>query len=203
MAPLKVLSLACSAVYFATIPFHPFTGSALIKGLSIAALAALAWTYAARLLALALSASAAGDLLLDLDPARLFVAGLCSFLVAHAVYTVLFFSRRTKIQGLRLAGIGGVVFYAAGFLTWLAPDLKEMTTPVTIYVCIITAMVTSALAARLPTVVALGALLFLSSDSMLAIAKFKGTFPLRDFLVWATYYAAQYLIVRGATGKLR
>jgi len=39
--------------------------------------------------------------------------------------------------------------------------------------------------------------LFLISDSILAVNKFKTEVPLRDYLVWATYYAAQYAITTG------
>jgi uncharacterized membrane protein YhhN len=200
MAGLKFLSVACSAIYFVTIPFHPYTGSAVIKGLSIATLAVLAWMSAARLLSLALAASAAGDVLLDLDPARLFVAGLCAFLAAHVVYTILFVSRRRRpaqITGFRLAALIAVPIYAAGFSVWLAPSLGAMTVPVAIYICVITAMAACSIGARLPILVPTGAVLFLLSDSMLATAKFKGTFALRDYLVWATYYGAQYSIASG------
>ena len=39
--------------------------------------------------------------------------------------------------------------------------------------------------------------LFLISDSILAINKFKSPLPLRGYLVWATYYLAQYGIAIG------
>ena len=44
---------------------------------------------------------------------------------------------------------------------------------------------------------AFGALLFISSDAMLAISKFRGPFPGNEQLTWITYYAAQFLILRG------
>jgi uncharacterized membrane protein YhhN len=40
------------------------------------------------------------------------------------------------------------------------------------------------------------------SDSLLAIGKFNGPFPGRGYLVWATYYAAQYLITTGVLQNL-
>lgn len=200
MRLLKVLSISFSAVYFATIPFHPFPGSAAIKGLSIATLAVLAWIHGARLLALALAASTAGDVLLDVDPAHLFVAGLCAFLAAHVVYTVLFVMRRprpVRLSGARMAVLAAILLYTCSVSAWLVPSLGAMTIPVVFYMCVITAMVTSSIVARVSIFVPIGAILFLGSDSMLAIAKFKGTFPMRDYLVWATYYAAQYCITAG------
>ena len=202
MALLKTVSIAFSAIYFVTIPFHPYTGSAVVKGLSIATLAVLAWISSVRLLSVALAVSAVGDVLLDLDPAHLFVAGLCAFLAAHVVYTVLFVSwrpRPVRISGSRFAVLVVILVYAVGVSIWLAPSLGSMIVPVVIYICVITAMVTASIFARLPILVPLGAVLFLASDSMLAIARFKGTFILRDYLVWATYYLAQYLMASGVS----
>ena len=200
---LKRLSITFSAVYFMTVPFHPFPGSAVIKGLAIATLAAVAWVSSSKMLWLALVASTVGDVLLDLDSGRLFIPGLCAFLTAHLVYTALFASRwpiPLRISLPRLILFPVILAYAAGFAFWLAPDLREMTVPVTLYICVITTMVITAVGGRLSLYVPIGAALFLMSDSLLAIAKFKGPFPLRDYLVWGTYYAAQYFI---ATGVLR
>ena len=184
-----------------TIPLHPFPGSVVIKGLSIVTLAALAWMSSSRMLWLALVASAVGDVLLDLDPLRLFIPGLCAFLAAHLVYAALFASRwpaPLRIPLPRLISFLVILAYAAGFALWLAPNLREMTVPVTLYICVITMMVIAAVGARLPLYVPIGALLFLTSDSLLAIVKFnKASLPLRDYLVWGTYYAAQYFITAG------
>src|ERR1039457_4679552 len=59
-------------------------------------------------------------------------------------------------------------------------------------------MVISAILARFENPwVAVGAILFLISDSLLAVNKFKTPVPYRDFLVWSTYYAGQYGIAVG------
>jgi uncharacterized membrane protein YhhN len=177
----------------------------VIKGLAIATLAAVAWVSSSKMLWLALVASTVGDVLLDLDSGRLFVPGLCAFLTAHLVYTALFASRwpiPLRISLPRLLLFPVILAYAAGFAFWLAPDLlrTKMILPVTLYICVIATMAITAVGGRLSLYVPIGAALFLTSDSLLAIAKFKGPFPLRDYLVWGTYYAAQYFI---ATGVLR
>ena len=202
---LRVTSLAFGAVYFAALPFAPYPGSAIPKGLAIGSLAVLAWvtgiTTDKRLLALALALSTTGDVLLDLDPARLFVAGLCAFLAAHIVYTILFVRNRMPRPGL--IGAAAVLLYAVLFAVWLAPRLGTMTIPVIAYVCVISAMVVSALCSRLPLAVAIGAVLFLASDSLLAVGKFVGPFAGRNYLVWGTYYAAQYLIATGVLAGIQ
>jgi uncharacterized membrane protein YhhN len=209
VAPLlRRFSLIFSAVYFMTVPL-PFPGRFVVKGLAIATLAAVAWVGSARMLWLALVASTVGDVLLDLDPARLFVPGLCAFLAAHLVYVGIFAPRwpiPLRISVPRLILFPVIIAYAAGFAFWLAPELllTKMTLPVTLYICVITTMVITAVGARLPLYVPIGALLFLISDSLLAIVKFnKASFALRDYLVWATYYAAQYFIATGILKQKR
>jgi uncharacterized membrane protein YhhN len=207
---VEVLSLALGAGYLAALPAYPYAGSSIIKGLSIAVLAMLPWLSRpvtnrrdAGLLSAALVASSMGDVFLDVGPERLFVPGLGAFLAAHIIYTVLFLKSpsRSTSKGLsRRFGPVGVAVYAIAFALWLAPSLGPLKIPVALYIGAITAMVISAVRSRFGWRVASGALLFLVSDSLLAIAKFKTPFAGRDYLVWATYYAAQYLI---ATGALR
>lgn len=202
-APPLRLSVLLGLLYFLSLAWQPYPGSAAVKGLSIATLAWFAWSLEARLLAFALAASSLGDVLLDIRSVNLFVPGLSSFLIAHIVYAAMFF--RTWQYPLRIWEkqrilAGAVVLYSVCFTIWLAPSLGPLVIPVALYICAITAMVVSAVIADLSPRVIAGALLFLASDSLLAIAKFKGTFALRDYAVWGTYYLAQYLI---ATGMLR
>jgi len=196
------LSFLCSAIYFMTVPLQ-FPGRFAVKGLAIASLAAIAWVGRAWMLWFALVASAVGDVLLDLDRGRLFIPGLCAFLVAHVVYTGFFASRwpippRLSLPQIVLLPL--ILAYAAAFGFWLAPELATMHLifPVMIYICVIATMVITSVGAKLSKAVPIGAFLFLISDSLLAIAKFKeGSFALRDYLVWGTYYGAQYFITTG------
>ncbi len=206
---LRVFSLLLGVGYLIALPAYPYAASPVIKGLSIALLAVLPWMLrpvpdprGAALLSAALIASSTGDILLDVDPERLFVPGLCAFLAAHVIYTVLFATNRSywqRIETPRRALLIAVPVYVFLVSVWLVPDTGPLKIPVTIYICAITAMTTTALGSRFPWSVTAGALLFMVSDSLLAIAKFNGPFPARGYLVWATYYAAQYLIVTGAS----
>ena len=158
----------------------------------------LAWLGGARWLSLALAASSLGDVLLDVGPETLFVPGLVAFLVAHLLYTVAVSSPPAAVvsAGRSLLAAASRTL-AAVFAIWLAPGLGPLRIPVALYICVITGMVVSALYASVPRTVPLGALLFLISDSILAIGKFKTAIPFGGFLVWGTYYAAQYLIATG------
>jgi uncharacterized membrane protein YhhN len=200
--PLRV-SIFLGALYFATLAWQPYPASAAIKGLSIATLAWLVWSAGSRLLALGLAASSIGDVLLDIRTINLFIPGLILFLLAHVLYTAFFFQTwqyPLRIWERQRVLAGGVMLYSFGFTIWLASSLGRLAVLVALYICAITAMVVSSIVADLSPRVVAGALLFLASDSLLAIAKFKGTFALRDYAVWGTYYLAQYCI---ATGVLR
>ncbi len=208
------VSAAASAAYLLTMKWHPFWGSPLVKGCAVGALAALALESRgarrdAGVLALGLALSTAGDILLDLDP-RLFAYGLGAFLLAHLTYICLFTRNRTaqiRLDPPRLAACVVILAYSAILAAWIVPSAGALAVPVVLYVCAITAMVLTAILARFRNPwVAVGAILFLVSDSLLAVHKFKTPVPLHDYFVWSTYYLGQcgiglgYLETRTVTG---
>lgn len=200
---LRAVSIALAVSYLLALPAAPYAASPAVKALSIALLAALPWVSnpapGRGLLSAALAASSIGDALLDVDPERLFAAGLCAFLAAHVFYTVLFARAGSRRVGTpRRFLLAAVALYAIAVSIWIVPGTGALKIPVTIYVCAIVAMSATALRSRFGWRIVSGALLFLASDSLLAIAKFKTRMPGRDYLVWGTYYAAQYLIATGA-----
>lgn len=185
-----IVSISCSAIYALTIPIGSFPGRWAVKAASIAALAVMARKYP--LLALALAFGALGDALLDID-LGLFVFGLVAFLCGHLVYTVVFARSGQQDPG-HLPGLA-LVMYAGVFVWWLWPSLGSLRIPVMVYIAAITAM--AAMSFRVDKWVAAGAVLFLISDSILAANRFKTTLPMRDWLVWLTYYAGQLAIACG------
>ncbi|MGH9768512.1 MAG: lysoplasmalogenase [Blastocatellia bacterium] len=215
---LLLLSIICSFFYLVTQSFQPYPGSVLLKVLSVAPLAVIAFRAIEEpsakprgvewlrdrdnvILAMALAFSSLGDALLDLDPERLFLRGLLAFLVAHLIYILLFvrnWDRPLRPKGWQLALLAAVLIYSLLLSQWLAPSLGAVAGPVTLYVCVITVMAVSAILAGFskPWVYS-GVILFLISDSILAVNKFKSPVPLRGYLVWATYYLAQYGIAIG------
>jgi uncharacterized membrane protein YhhN len=156
---------------------------------------------------MALAFSSLGDALLDLGPESFFIGGLLAFLVAHLIYILLFVRNRArplKPTGWQLALMAAVLIYSVLLSQWLAPSLGALAGPVMIYVCVITAMAVSAILAGFSKPwVCSGVILFLISDSILAVNKFKSAIPLGGYLIWATYYLAQYGIAIGfLRGKL-
>ena len=149
----------------------------------------------------ALLASLAGDVFLMLRGPQWFIPGLASFLVAHGFYIALFRigqpwfpSRRALLATLAF----GAAMYAHVWNGLGDPVLKVA---VAAYVTVIALMAAQAIgrASVLRTpgaiAVALGACIFMVSDSLIAINRFVAPLPLAGLWVLATYYAAQLLIV--------
>jgi uncharacterized membrane protein YhhN len=155
----------------------------------------------------ALFFSLAGDVLLmfQQNDKLFFLLGLSVFLVAHIFYIIFFHLIRVK-EKLRgnawLLWI--VVVYYAALITLLSPYLGDMKLPVRVYGIVISFMLLLAMhmlfiknkiAGRWMMT---GALLFVISDSILAINKFYQSFEMAGVLIMLTYGLAQLFIVEGA-----
>jgi sterol desaturase/sphingolipid hydroxylase (fatty acid hydroxylase superfamily)/uncharacterized membrane protein YhhN len=153
------------------------------------------------LLVAALAFSLAGDVFLMLR--GYFIPGLASFLLAHACYVALF---RQGVpwfpSGRALAGtlVAGAAMYAFLFPT-LDPVLKVAVAAYTLVIALMAAQAfgrATVLRDAPSAAVAVGALFFMASDSLLAVNKFALPLPMAQFAVLATYYVAQALIALNA-----
>ena len=91
-----------------------------------------------------------------------------------------------------------IIIYMCGMAWLLIPNLGDLKLPVMAYFIAIAAMGLLALQSSLPlrwTV--LGALLFIISDSFIAINKFINPFPFESYWIMSTYYVAQFMLVTG------
>lgn len=193
---LELLFLASSLCYLLTIQFSPYRYSYIVKSIPILSLAALALTGSQnRLIFLGLLFSAGGDIALDLDRGRYFVHGLGLFLVAHIFYTAAFLQGGWLTDRLTLTVISILVVYAVAMSLLLRPKLGNLAVPVYLYIAVITAMGISASFRGLWVLA--GALIFMLSDSMIAINKFLQPIPGSNYWIMITYYLAQYLIAKG------
>ncbi len=151
-----------------------------------------------------LALSLAGDIFLML-PGDRFLAGLVSFLGAHLAYLV---ALTLGGGGFRWAPRALVPVLAAslGVLAVVWPGLGDLVGPVLGYILVISAMAWQAggrwLAVRSQgaRLAAVGAWLFLASDSLLAIRRFAGDFVADDVLILVTYWMAQWCLARSADG---
>ena len=154
------------------------------------------------LMLLALFFSLLGDIFLLYD--SLFLIGLVSFLTAHLLYASLFLKRcRRKPDGTFWSATTLLFIYGATLFFVLKDTLGELQLPVIVYIVGILGMAVSAYGRKGSVntksfaLVFLGALLFVASDSILALNKFMLPLPLSHFFVMGTYAAAQYFIVAG------
>ncbi len=209
--PWLVVSLAASLIFLLASPFTASDGLVVPKVASIVVLAVLAFRVD-KLLGSALAICALGDFLLgvrrlgSLDADRLFLLGLGSFLVGHLVYIVMFRKYRApdwwKLSPLRLLGMAVILIALGAVLGILRDWLGPLLIPVVAYALVLAGMGVSAMLAELGNpLAAIGALLFVSSDAMLAISKFRGPFPADGPLIWITYYLAQLLIFLGVARR--
>lgn len=165
--------------------------------LLVAAVPAAADPRYRALVVIGLACSLVGDVFLMLPRDR-FLAGLASFLAAHAAYAVAFAAPLAGRSGVVLACLGafGVLMLV---VLWpgLAPRLRG---PVAGYVAAIVTMAWLAgnrwlvLGTAAAGSAAAGAALFLASDALLALDRFRGRFRLARTAVLSTYYAGQTLI---------
>ncbi|MBO9660280.1 MAG: lysoplasmalogenase [Chitinophagaceae bacterium] len=157
---------------------------------------------------LALLFSWGGDVLLMFQGQNsiFFLLGLSSFLIAHIFYIVFFhqIKNREKIRS-RFWTVLVVAVYYSVLIAVLNPWLGEMRLPVRVYGLVISFMFLLALhmiylkhksAGRLMVI---GALLFVVSDSILAVNKFYFPVHFAGVYIMLTYGLAQYLLVRGAS----
>jgi uncharacterized membrane protein YhhN len=150
--------------------------------------------------------SCCGDVLLML-PQDLFVPGLLAFLLGHLCFLAAFLgdSRFAARPFLMLASLG----YGAINLLLLWPSIAvSLRLPVIVYVTVLAcmagqaavrargfAMRRNALAGSAMRA-AVGALVFMLSDSLLAWNRFHAPIPLADLWVLSTYYLALWWIAR-------
>ncbi len=175
--------------------FKPLT-TALVLALALAQPDAVSGRYQA-LVGAGLACSLAGDVFLMLPRDR-FVAGLASFLAAHLLYVAAFAPWPPT-----LAAPGVLLVLAAcavALLRGLWGGLGTLRLPVAAYAVALLAMAWQAserwmaLGTVPALLAAVGAGLFVVSDSMLAWERFAARHRYGAAAVLATYYAAQWLV---------
>lgn len=156
---------------------------------------------------LALVFSWTGDLLLMFEStnSNFFIFGLVAFLIAHIFY-ILFYENIIRKEGLNKNywWFLPVIIYYIALIYILSPNLGDMKLPVRIYGIVISYMLIQALqTGRIKnfgaaTLMIAGAVLFITSDSILAINKFYGSFEYSGMAIMFTYGIGQLLITLGA-----
>jgi len=171
-----------------------------VPALALAA-AALRWpglsAFARSTLVAAALLCGTGDVILDLDRGRHFVAGLVAFLLAHLCFVAHFWPRRGG-HGSRRRGVWLVLVFCAAMTALLWPLLGALRYPVLAYIAVITAMVSTVIVSDAHPMAVAGAAAFMLSDALLAWAKFVSPgFPPPPFNV-AVYFLGFGMLGFGA-----
>lgn len=156
------------------------------------------------LLAAALICSWIGDIFLMWQEEQdYFLIGLGAFLIAQLLYAFILAKASFKSIRFELKPLTPLLLYAGLLLFALVRNAGEMTPAVVVYgICIMT-MLGVARLRRWGTntesykLAFLGALLFVISDSILALNKFVFEIPVASFFVMGTYVVAQYYLMKG------
>jgi uncharacterized membrane protein YhhN len=166
------------------------------------------------LILLALTFSWLGDVLLlvDKQTKSFFIYGLLAFLAAHIFYIVYFlkvrrFNKPRKSPSALI--FVAIAAYSLALFAFIAPNVKNLLAPVAVYALVISAMLAASIAAfdfgrqNFGKFCVTGSLLFIVSDSILAINRFAAPFEYAPAFVMLTYAAAQLLITEGSLRNLR
>ncbi len=211
VVPLAALTLASgTAAILAALGVLPAPWLFALKPLTTLLVIAYAWPRGAdtpkqrRLVRAGLVLSLAGDVFL-LWPKEGFLPGLVAFLFAHLAYIGAFCVPVRLAARPVVFAVYGVI--AALILMQLWPGIPApLRAPVVAYVICLATMAAQAGAwwrsaaaratpdARRAGWAALGGVLFMASDSLLAINKFAAPLPLAALWILATYWVAQWCI---------
>jgi len=159
-----------------------------------------------KILLISLFFSFLGDVFLML-PIDAFIFGLASFLVAHILYITAFWKENNGFPETNLKTVLTrlmiLLFPASILFAEMQKNLGNLILPVVIYILVIETMgLTAWLRREYQSLNAyfltfLGAILFIISDSTIAINKFIQPFAFARIITMLTYIAGQFLIIEG------
>lgn len=131
------------------------------------------------------------------------VFGLGAFLVAHLLFAFGFYR---YAKGLYIFWLIVLLLFGSGMFYFMEPNLHELKIPVVIYMAVIVLMNWRSIALHLDykkkvgvksgyyALIPLGSLLFLISDSLIAIDKFVTAFPQSNTFILSTYWLSITLL---------
>ncbi|MGB7374576.1 lysoplasmalogenase family protein [Pontixanthobacter sp.] len=200
--PWLLTSVAAAAAFF-ILDGQPIGGVwlLLLKGAAAALLSVYAWqrhrSTDAKLLALVMAFSAAGDMLMELS----LVQGGAAFFLAHIAAIILYLRNRRHDAAFSQKAAAAALLILTPWVCWLlSEDIV-----IAFYGAGLGAMAAAAWTSRFSRYrVGIGALLFVISDWLI----FAGSGAYSDYailgdLVWPIYYLGQFLIATGVIQTLR
>jgi len=169
--------------------------------------------YGDKWVIIALVASWLGDITLMFSPEKpaMMIPGLIGFLLTQVVYIKIFYlvPYRKWMKGSSL--LISLLFITYGILVYamLFRSLNILRLPVLIYTATLIAMLITAFGRKGRVgrdsfiLVLAGAVLFVVSDSFIAMTLFVKRFWFSELCIGIPYFTAQYLIIRGLLSENR
>jgi uncharacterized membrane protein YhhN len=129
-----------------------------------------------------------------------FLIGLGAFLLAHLAYIALFARDTPRFQTRFIVASLGIAAYSMGLFSYLRPHLGGLQLPVLAYSMVIMTMLLYALHRQEQNFnwILIGAVLFVLSDSILAVNKFATPVPAGGIWVMLTYALGQFFLCKGS-----
>ncbi|MDY0779195.1 lysoplasmalogenase [Tenacibaculum sp. IB213877] len=139
---------------------------------------------------------------------KFFVFGLASFLLAHVLYIKITagFLKKESFGKIAIASVPFVI-YLLGLLFLIKDNLGDMLIPVIVYGITISSFGAVALLNYMSNKstanlwLFLGAIIFITSDSLIAINRFYESKAMYGIIIMVTYIVAQYLITKAMIVK--
>jgi len=157
-----------------------------------------------KLMLIAFFFSLLGDSFLMFSGEKYFMFGLGSFLITHLLYIFVF--SRNWLKANKLARFSIILFSIIMLLILKKNISYPLLIPIIIYIFTITNMAISAAERNTNPesyrLVFIGAILFVLSDSLIAINEFVNPIPFSTIMIMGTYIFAQYFICIGFLKRL-
>jgi alkenylglycerophosphocholine hydrolase len=188
--------------YISTLQYRPYPFSYIVKVIPILSLSLISLLNIpgkrGKFLFAGLMFSAIGDFFLALEGNRYFIFGLGAFAFAHIMYILALFK---NIILKRKRSVFSLIFIIYGFFIeyLLFPNLGRMMIPATVYLSLLMFVGISSVIGKDNNILIIsGAMLFMISDSIVAVNTFMTKIPHSSFWIMVTYFPAQFLIIYGS-----
>ena len=211
---LVFITLAISFILSTLLKPYPFSWA--VKMLPIFLLIAITWQHSKQLIVqqkstsvrvfiFGLLLSSCGDFLLDYNQQDWFIFGLAAFFIAHLCYLIslkpfnnVHIADKKPLILITYIGFGVLMFML--FINGLA----ELFIPVLAYMVVLLLMALATVFSHRSNLwLVLGGISFVLSDSLIGFDKFNSTIVQNQLWVMATYYFAQFALVKGYLMSLK
>lgn len=211
---LVFITLAISFILSTLLKPYPFSWA--VKMLPIFLLIAITWQHSKQLIVqqnptsvrffiFGLLLSSCGDFLLDYNQQDWFIFGLAAFFIAHLCYLIslkpfnnVYIADKKPLILITYIGFGVLMFML--FIN----GLGELFIPVLAYMVVLLLMALATVFSHRSNLwLVLGGISFVLSDSLIGFDKFNSAIVQNQLWVMATYYFAQFALVKGYLMSLK